>query len=56
MLMPYRDQNGNDRADIIDFLTIIPDVRRRVVRVLGEIDAATQFRPGAGRYRAGASV
>jgi hypothetical protein len=38
-LMRYRDQNGQDWADIIDFLTMYPDARRRVVRVLGEIDA-----------------
>jgi hypothetical protein len=39
MLMPYRDQNGQDWADIIDFLTMWPDARRQVVRLLGEIDA-----------------
>jgi hypothetical protein len=38
-LMRYRDQNGQDWADIIDFLTMYPEARRRVVRVLGEIDA-----------------
>jgi hypothetical protein len=38
-LMRYRDQNGQDWADIIDFLTMWPDDRRRVVRLLGEIDA-----------------
>jgi hypothetical protein len=26
-------------ADVIDFLTMYPDARRRVVRLLGEIDA-----------------
>jgi hypothetical protein len=41
MLMRYRDQNGQDWADIIDMLTMYPDPRRRVVRVLGEIEAAT---------------
>jgi hypothetical protein len=35
----YRHQNGQDWADIIDFLTMWPEARRRVVRVLGEIDA-----------------
>jgi hypothetical protein len=40
-LMRYRDQNGQDCADIIDFLTMYPDARRRVVRVLGEIEAGT---------------
>jgi hypothetical protein len=38
-LMRYRDQNGQDWADIIDFLTMYPEVRRRVARVLGEITA-----------------
>jgi hypothetical protein len=37
--MRYRDQNGQDWADIIDFLTMYPDARRRVVRLLAEIDA-----------------
>jgi hypothetical protein len=40
-LMRYRDQNGNDWADIIDFLTMYPDARRRVVRILAGIDAAS---------------
>jgi hypothetical protein len=38
-LMRYRDQNGQDWADIIDFLTMHPDARRQVVRLLGEIEA-----------------
>jgi hypothetical protein len=38
-LMRYRDQNGQDWADIIDFLTMYPDARRRVARVLAEINA-----------------
>jgi hypothetical protein len=38
-LMRYRDQNGQGWADIIDFLTMYPDARRRVVRMLGEIEA-----------------
>jgi hypothetical protein len=38
-LMRYRDQNGQDWADIIDFLTMHPDARRRLVRVLGELEA-----------------
>jgi hypothetical protein len=37
-LMRYRDENGQGWADIIDFLTMWPDARRRVARVLGEID------------------
>jgi hypothetical protein len=36
-LMRYRDQNGDDWADIIAMLTIHPEERRRVVRLLGEI-------------------
>jgi hypothetical protein len=38
--MRYRDERGNDWADIIDMLTLYPEARRRVVRVLAEIDAA----------------
>jgi hypothetical protein len=38
-LLRYRDGRGDDWADIIDFLTMYPDARRRVVRLLGEIDA-----------------
>jgi hypothetical protein len=37
--MRYRDQNGQDWADIVDFLTMYPNARRQVVRVLGEIQA-----------------
>src|SRR4029453_12700016 len=36
-LMRYRDQNGQDWADIIDFLTMWPDARRQVARILGEL-------------------
>jgi hypothetical protein len=35
----YRDERGNDWADIINMLTMYPGARRRVIRVLGEIDA-----------------
>jgi hypothetical protein len=38
-LLRYRDERGNDWADIIDTLTTYPGARRRVIRVLGEIDA-----------------
>ena len=38
-LMRYRDGRGDDWADIIDMLTMYPGARRRVIRVLGEIDA-----------------
>ena len=39
-LMRYRDQTGDDWADIIDMLTMHPDARRRVDRLLGEIEAS----------------
>jgi hypothetical protein len=35
--MRYRDQNGDDWADIIDLLTMHPEARRQVVRLLGEM-------------------
>jgi hypothetical protein len=35
-LLRYRDGHGDDRADIIDMLTMHPEERRRVVRLLGE--------------------
>ena len=38
-LMRYRDGHGDDWADIIDMLTMYPEERRKVVRVLGEIQA-----------------
>jgi hypothetical protein len=38
-LMRYRDQSGRDWADIIGLLTMYPDARRQVVRLLAEIDA-----------------
>jgi hypothetical protein len=38
-LLRYRDGRGDDWADIIDFLTMRPEARRRVVRLLGEIEA-----------------
>jgi hypothetical protein len=38
-LLRYRDERGDDWADIIDMLTMYPDARRRVVRLLGEIEA-----------------
>ena len=39
--MRYRDRNGQGRADIIDFLTMYPEARRQVVRVLAEIDSTS---------------
>jgi hypothetical protein len=38
-LLRYRDERGNDWADIIDFLTMYPEARRRVARLLGEIES-----------------
>ena len=34
-----RDARGDDWADIIDMLTMYPDARRNVARILGEIEA-----------------
>jgi len=39
-LLRYSDANGDGWADVIDTTSIHPDVRRRVVRLLAEIDAA----------------
>jgi hypothetical protein len=38
-LMRYRDEDGQRWADLIDFLTMYPDARRRVVRTLGALGA-----------------
>ena len=35
-LMRYRDQNGQDWADIIDFLTMFPETWRRIAPVLAD--------------------
>jgi hypothetical protein len=34
-LLRYRDERGDGLADIIDMLTMHPDARRRVARLLG---------------------
>ena len=39
-LMRYCDENGQDWADVIDVLTMYPDARRQVVRILAEIGAS----------------
>jgi hypothetical protein len=39
-LMRYHDENGQDWADIIDSLTMHPEARRKVARLLAEIDAS----------------
>jgi hypothetical protein len=41
-LMGYRDQNGQDWADIIDFLTMHPEARRQLVRLLAELGASDE--------------
>jgi hypothetical protein len=37
--MRYRDERGDDWADIIDMLTMHAEARRKVVRFLGELSA-----------------
>jgi hypothetical protein len=39
-LLRHCDQRGDDSADIIDMLTMYPEARRTVVRMLSEIDAS----------------
>jgi hypothetical protein len=39
ILICYRDQHGQGWADIVDLLTMYPEARRRVTRVLGKIEA-----------------
>ena len=39
-LLRHRDERGGNWGDIIDILTMHPDARKRVVRLLAEIDAA----------------
>jgi hypothetical protein len=38
-LLRYRDGRSDDWADIIDMLTMHPEERRRVARMLGELEA-----------------
>jgi hypothetical protein len=38
-LLRYRDERGDDWADIIDMLTMHSEERRKVARLLGEIEA-----------------
>jgi hypothetical protein len=37
-LLRYRDERGDDWADIIDMLTMHPEARCRLTRILGEIE------------------
>jgi transcriptional regulator with XRE-family HTH domain len=39
LLLRYGDANGDGWADVIDTLSMYPDARRRVVRLLAEMDA-----------------
>jgi hypothetical protein len=39
-LLRYRDERGDDWADIIDMLTLHPEGRRKVVQLLGEMEAS----------------
>ena len=39
-LLRYRDAHCDDWADIIDMLTLHPETRRQVTRLLGEIEAS----------------
>jgi hypothetical protein len=41
-LMRYRGGRGEEWADIIDMLTMYPESRRKVVRMLGEIEATEE--------------
>jgi hypothetical protein len=38
-LLRYGDERGDDWADIIHMLTMHPDARRKIVRLLGELSA-----------------
>ena len=38
-LLRYRDDVGDELADIVVMLTMNPDERRKVVRLLGEVEA-----------------
>jgi hypothetical protein len=48
----YRDGHGDDWVDIIDFLTMHPDARRQVARVIAKIDADRRSRHGRRRIPA----
>ena len=42
LLLRYQDAVGDELADIIDKLTIHPDERRKIVRLLAEMEARAQ--------------
>ena len=52
-LLRYRDGRGDEWADIIDFLTMHPDARRQVVRMLAEIQSAEGLTIVADGFRVG---
>jgi hypothetical protein len=39
-LLRYRDERGTAWADLVDRLTLDPELRRRYVRLLGELEAS----------------
>jgi hypothetical protein len=39
-LLRYRDENGTAWANLVDQLTLNPDLRRTFVRVLGDLEAS----------------
>jgi len=47
-LLRYRDQRGDDWADMIDMLTIHKDECRKALRLLGEIEPAEKRLEGGG--------
>ena len=39
-LLKYRDERGTAWADLVDRLSLDPELRRRYVRLLGELEAS----------------
>ena len=50
-LMRYRDENGQDWADIIDFLTMYPDACRRAVLPCHHLRQRAEGDQGLHRFR-----
>lgn len=40
-LLRYRDERGTALANLVDQLTLDPELRRRYIRLLGELEATT---------------
>ena len=40
-LLRFHDEAGDGRADVIDYLTLQPELRRQVVRTLAGIDSGS---------------